>query len=94
MNETVCGNNFHAVNRKRLIAETSDNRSCLFGDHKAGSSVPWFEVLFPVAVKTARSIAAFIAAGDADSAEQEMYRHLSIVNWPLEKEFRGDSDNS
>jgi len=44
------------------------------------------------AVGTARSIVNFIAAGDGESAGEEMHRHLNIVNWELEKEFLGDAD--
>lgn len=42
------------------------------------------------AVETARNIADLIAAGDRNASEQEMYRHLNIVNWELAKKFLGD----
>jgi DNA-binding FadR family transcriptional regulator len=43
-------------------------------------------------VGTASSVVNFIAAGDGDSASEEMHQHLNIVNWELEKEFLGDTD--
>jgi GntR family transcriptional repressor for pyruvate dehydrogenase complex len=59
-----------------------------FMDNSLSMSMP-FNV--ERAVGTARSIVNFIAAGDGDSASDEMHQHLNIVNWELEKEFLVDT---
>jgi DNA-binding FadR family transcriptional regulator len=46
------------------------------------------------AVETARRITDWIATGDRIAAEQEMGRHLNIVNWELEKKFPGEAGKS
>jgi GntR family transcriptional repressor for pyruvate dehydrogenase complex len=57
-----------------------------FMDNPLGISMP-FNV--EKAVATARNIVHYIEAGDGENAREEMYRHLNIVNFELEKEFLG-----